>query len=177
MCFNHYCGNPQILSICGQVVGYQKGSPNGFVTSTNDIDGVYLDGVRITLGLPRQHVWSYAVGLQENYYEDTNDPGKHICPCGATSTMPVPSFIGSDYYCESGEPDTYDGTTFLAHDVLWDGKQCGVLEADCCGIPGQPWFHKILATQRSDSLEIRLCLDQATDNENILVSQYELYIK
>ena len=40
--------------ICGQVVGYQKGSPTGFVTSTNEIDGVYLDGVSITLGLPRQ---------------------------------------------------------------------------------------------------------------------------
>ena len=69
--------------ICGQVVGYQKGSTEGFETTTNDIDGVYLDGVSITLGQPRQHVWSYAVALQENYYYP-NDPRKYICSCGAT---------------------------------------------------------------------------------------------
>ena len=91
--------------------------------------------------------------------------------------MSVPSFVGSDYYCESGDPDNFDSTTFLAHDILWDGKQCGVLETGFCGIPGQPWFHKVLDTPLSDRLEIRLCLDQPTNNENILVSQYELYIK
>ena len=60
--------------ICGQVVGYQKGAPTGFGKGTNGIDGVYLDGVSITLGVPRQHVWSYAVALQENYYANTENP-------------------------------------------------------------------------------------------------------
>ena len=52
--------------ICGQVAGYQKGSTDGF--NTNGIDSIYLDGVSITRGSPRQHVWSYVIALQENVY-------------------------------------------------------------------------------------------------------------
>ena len=46
----------------------------------------------------------HAIGLQENY--DTNIYGQSvaelICPCGATSTQQVLSFVGNNYYCEAG---------------------------------------------------------------------------
>ena len=66
--------------ICGQVRGFQKGSPDGFypylsaknstptdlyspLSSSTDVNGVYVDGISITLGEPRKHVWTYAIGL------------------------------------------------------------------------------------------------------------------
>ena len=154
--------------ICGQVAGYQKGSTDGF--STNGIDSTSLDGVSITRGSPRQHVWSYVIALQGNDYAHSSHPGLKICPCSKTSRMQVPSFVGSDYYCESGCPGIFDQSSFYWNDVMWDGGQCGILETDCCTTPGEPWFHKVLDVPSIDDVEIRICIDQQTGDENTLVS-------
>ena len=64
--------------VCGRASGYQKGTPDafqhGFVHNQN-IDGYYVDGLSITHGSPRQHIWTYAIG--------TTDSGSHPgnCPC------------------------------------------------------------------------------------------------
>ena len=163
--------------ICGKVAGYQKASPDAFSRGVTDINKAYVDGISITRGTPRQHVWTYAIVLQENKIHDPRNPGAHICPCGATSTQQVPSFVGSDYYCESGCPDDFQFNTIYSNDVLWDGQQCGVLETDCCTIPNMPWFHKVLDTATSDGIEIRLCINQPTSDENVLVSLYDIYVK
>ena len=47
--------------ICGQAVGYQKGSTDGFLSSSS-LDNVYVDGISITMESPHKHVWTYAVG-------------------------------------------------------------------------------------------------------------------
>uniref|UniRef100_A0A1X7TF79 Fucolectin tachylectin-4 pentraxin-1 domain-containing protein n=1 Tax=Amphimedon queenslandica TaxID=400682 RepID=A0A1X7TF79_AMPQE len=89
------------------------------------------------------------------------------------------SFIGNDYFCESGNPAT-DGSIqsiLYASDPLWDGKGCGSLEGVCCAAPGLPWFNKILNTSTTDYLELRVCADEGTSNEDVPVSFYELYVK
>ena len=56
--------------ICGIVKGYQKGSTLGFAPSkfyTKSINGQYVEGVSITLGNPRKHVWTYAAGMSDDY--------------------------------------------------------------------------------------------------------------
>ena len=51
--------------ICGRVRGYQYKSTDAFGTHTGpkNIDSAYTDGVSITYGSPRKHVWTYAAGL------------------------------------------------------------------------------------------------------------------
>ena len=64
--------------VCGKVLGYQKGTMDAFYpfayehgevdwykpdTTSRSLDGVYVDGISITFGNPRKHVWTYAVGL------------------------------------------------------------------------------------------------------------------
>ena len=56
--------------VCGQVRGYQYGSPDGFPPdlgtglSNPNIDNIYVDGVSITYGNnPRKHIWTLGVGL------------------------------------------------------------------------------------------------------------------
>ena len=47
--------------ICGQTKAYQKGHPDAFDgKSTKGVDEAYVDGLSITLGSPRQHIWTYA---------------------------------------------------------------------------------------------------------------------
>ena len=41
---------------------HQYGSPDGFNTGTDSIDSHYIDGISITHGNPRTHLWSYVAG-------------------------------------------------------------------------------------------------------------------
>ena len=126
----------------------------------------------ITQGSPRQHIWTNAIGIQDTI----SNSGLNECPCTPGIFMQSPpSFVGSDYFCESGCPGYHDFTTFYAADPLWDGEGCGALEEECCAAPGLPWFHKVLDAPTTDYIEMRLCIDEATTNENVLISSYEIY--
>ena len=87
--------------VCGRLRGYQYGGTDAFKAGiTNQytsVDSNYVDGVSITHGSnPRKHVWTYASGVVE-YLNN-----QYSCPCNTGSTYQAPSFVGSDYYCESG---------------------------------------------------------------------------
>uniref|UniRef100_A0A1X7UKG0 Fibrinogen C-terminal domain-containing protein n=1 Tax=Amphimedon queenslandica TaxID=400682 RepID=A0A1X7UKG0_AMPQE len=162
--------------ICGRVTGYQYGAPNALqaLSGHNNMNSHYVDGVSITRGSPRQHVWTLIGGLQEaSLYEN----GGHNCPCSQGSPQSPQSFIGNDYFCESGNPATDNTWQFILYesDPLWDGKGCGSLEGNCCTAPGLPWFNKVLGTNTTDYLELRVCGDETTDNEDVPVGFYELY--
>uniref|UniRef100_A0A1X7UD77 Uncharacterized protein n=1 Tax=Amphimedon queenslandica TaxID=400682 RepID=A0A1X7UD77_AMPQE len=62
--------------ICGRVTGYQYHSTDAFDGSTNDLNSYYVEGVSITRGSPRQHVWTLANGLTDSY----NNHPYWICP-------------------------------------------------------------------------------------------------
>ena len=83
----------------------------------------------------------------------------------------------NDYYCESECPEIFNVTTTYSDDVLWKGEQCGVLETGCCANHDQPWFHKILNANTSDDIEIRLWIDEGTNDESVVVSLYNIYVK
>ena len=83
--------------ICGQTKSYQKGYPDAFGASIKSIDKAYVDGISITLGSPRKHVWTYAVSHSDRYIKGVSN---RLC-------APVPGaspqdFIKDDYYYESG---------------------------------------------------------------------------
>ena len=164
--------------ICGKVVGYQKGRPNGVNTNVNDINGTYLDGVSITHGPPRQHVWSFIAGLSSNI----NNHQTSVCPCNSnadTNNNKVPSFIGEHYYCESGTTDSNpnSGSTFTT-DPLWDGNNCPSNEAPCCTRTGLPWFFRDYGNATiTDYIELRVCCSHGYGNEDTPVQLYEIYVK
>ena len=185
------CVSVQFLSngisysqVCGRIVGYQYSAPDAvfspYHSGHNDINSYYVDGVSITHGSPRQHIWTLMAGLHEASYYNDGD-GHHNCPCsqGSTQNSTLQSFIGNDYYCESSNPATDGSLQFILYtsDQLWDGKGCGSLEGNCCTAPGLPWFHKVLNTTTTDYLELRVCADQETADEDVPVSFYELYVK
>ena len=146
--------------VCGRVRGYHKYTLDGFLN--RGIDAVYVDGVSITHGSPRKHIWSLG--------GSTYNAG---CPC--SSSRKTPSFVGNDYYCESGFPKGPQNTFGIA-DPLWDGKNCPTNEAKCCTPPLLPWFLKRIGSTTTDNIEMRLCSDEAPSNENIGIDQYEIYV-
>ena len=159
--------------ICGRVTGYQYYSTDAF-HGPSDLNSYYVDGVSITRGSPRQHVWTLANGLTDSY---NNNP-QWICPCSTGSIQTVPSFVGNHYFCESGNHAITWTNTLYTSDPLWDGQGCGSLEATCCAASGIPWFHRDYgSTTTTDYIELRVCSNQANTNEDTPVSFYEIYVK
>ena len=68
------------------------------------------------------------------------------CPCNTPpgSTQQVQSFVGSHYFCESGNPNNTwtNNTLYTVDPLLWDGQDCGTNETVCCSAPGLPWFYR-----------------------------------
>ena len=156
--------------VCGQMRGYQFATPDAF-TSFN-IGSYYVDGVSITHGSnPRQHIWTYAGGAAETNLES------YGCPCNsATSASPAPSFVGNDFYCESG---SYNSPSYIlyADDPLWDGQNCNGAESTCCTNPNMPWFLKTLNEITTDNIELRVCSDEGLSNEDTPLDIIEIYVK
>ena len=82
--------NVSYQRVCGRARGYQKGKTDAFLAGGN-IDGSYVDGLSITHGSPRQHIWTYAVGVAEH---TGHNPSR--CPCAASPGSAPPSFVSSN---------------------------------------------------------------------------------
>ena len=162
--------------ICGRVTGYQYSSPIAFFAGLNDLNSWYVDGVSITRGSPRQHVWTLANGITDTHF--FLHPN-FICPCSAGGSHAVPSFVGNHYFCESGNSASDWIDTLYTSDPLWDGQGCGSLESPCCNVPGIPWFHRDYgSTTTTDYIELRECGNGVLSSvEDSPVSYYEIYVK
>ena len=160
--------------VCGQARGYQYYSPDGFGHSSNNINTAYVEGIAITYGSPRQHLWTYAVGLSDdgNYAGGINN-----CPCAKYPGRDPPAFVGLDYYCESGITGRWqDNRRIALDDPLWDGDGCGPGN-NCCNQTGMPWFYRTLPQEVGDDIEVRLCSSQAIANEEVYAELVEIYIQ
>ena len=157
--------------VCGRARGYQKGSTDGFYTFGNEIsiDTAYVQGLSITHGNPRQHIWSYAMGVSDygNYRAN--------CPCAAIPGEAPPSFVGNNYYCESGGVNIANNSAYFLSNPLWDGEGC--IHSNCCSDTTQPWFYHQLSEMTQDDIEVRICLRRDISNEDVLVDILELYIQ
>ena len=161
--------------VCGRITGYQVGTTDAFKEyynnqGTTTIDSTYVDGVSLTHGNPRQHIWTFAAAL------DRNDnvmgvPSSHDCPCRFdVNPFDPPPFVGEDYFCDAGNEEFMNGETGLQADPLWDGTNCL-----CCDNP--PWFYKQLPQPTTDDIEMRVCRNEGGTNENIGIQEIEIYIQ
>ena len=160
--------------VCGQAIGYQHHTADAFGVYSNfgtDINHPYVDGLSITYGTPRQHLWTYAVG----YAESISDALVTVhCPCAAAGGRQPPSFVQDHYYCESGNVGRAEDQWF-ANDPLWDGDGCPTGNT-CCDPPNLPWFNRIIDPPSTADIELRLCQDQRSADEDVAVELFELYV-
>ena len=84
------------------------------------------------------------------------------CPSSISASNP-PQFIGDRYYCESGHP-----AGSLSDDPLWDGQQC-VTVGSCCIGANYPWFSVQIPAPTTDMIEVSICCDQSTNDEDVPV--------
>ena len=167
--------------VCGRIRAYQCGQPDAFNSHTSDINDHYVEGVSIMHSDPRQHVWSFAAGFSES------NSGTSACPCSSlySGGNLVPSFVGNDYFCDTGADTSPPGCNLntgagiLTDDPLWDGEGCGTpsYPSTCCEFNNPPWFCKTLPQPTTDDLEVRLCSHGISGgHEDTPIELIEIYV-
>ena len=165
----------QYSHVCGRIKGYQYGSPDAFDPyyhhSSFTIDDLYVEGASLTHGQnPRNHIWTFAATV--------GDTSANVCRCTRTDTPytgRVPPFIGEDYFCDTGNRNGWTRQYYL-DDPLWDGAGCGPTST-CCEFNTPPWFCRELPQPTTDDIELRLCVDQGLNDEDVLLEQYEIFVQ
>ena len=159
--------------VCGRIVAYQKGSPASFYYTGHGIDTTtYVYGISLTHSQPRKHIWTFAGARDE-----TNSHTRWQCRCVHPdfASNPVPSYVGSDYFCDTGAATSpYPTNTLYTDDPLWDGKGCGS-SSTCCSFNNPPWFIKDLPSNTSENIEMRVCYPAGGGTTPIEIA--EIYVQ
>ena len=137
----------------------------------DSIDVAYVDGVSITLGDPRKHVWTYAIGISDSGSFTTS-----YCPCAVIRGADPPPFVSDHYYCESGNAGGRNADVYYTTDPVWDGLDCSD-SVNCCAHPDMPWFSRHFTKAQETFIEARICRNEPFSNEATLVEMMELYIQ
>lgn len=166
--------------VCGRVMAYRWGYNDafwGYHVWFRNIDGQYVDGLSLTHGSPRTHIWTFASGQFNGTSGD--DLTISRCPCDEGNSYTSPPFVGNDYFCESvATVDNWNVNPlrFYPDDALWNGKGCQGNNNTCCLFNNPPWFTKTLSTPTSDDIEMRMCFRNPDYSSNIGIQLLELYI-
>ena len=168
-------GGSQYSRVYGRVRGYRWGNNYAFYSYHSlgqTIDGYYVDGLSITYGSPRQHIWTFASGLfkgtSSTIYQNFR------CPCDPGNTYGSPPFVGNDYFCESVATETsWVPYRFHPENALWDGQDN---LNPCFGLNNPPWFLKTLDEPTTADIELRMCFADGSSVSDIGIELVEIYI-
>ena len=163
-------------AVCGRAVAYQYGYTNAFYaaaqgTRYHSINDPYVDGISITHGQPRKHIWTYAAGRAKT------DDSQLQCPCSALDATKPQAFVGEHYYCAEGASTQIPNKPrYHLDSPLWTGKDC-LRTSNCCTPSGMPWFCRTLPQPTTDDIEARWSSDQDLANEAVATELLEIFIK
>ena len=151
--------------VCGKIKAFPIGSLEAFHGILHSIDHAYVDGISLTYGHPRQHIWTLAAGTSESNVS---------CPCTnncqANSTTLPPSFVGKDYFCDIGSEDRSN--------PLWNGDSYVAMSTySSSNSPSPPWFYRDLPHTTTEDIEMRVCVDEGRSNEDIAIETIEIYVQ
>ena len=141
------------------------------------IDQSYVDGISITHGSPRTHIWTFASGQISGIAgADPSNPPESHCPCDPGNTLGTPPFVGNDYFCETvATVDNWnvDPHRLYSDNALWDGQD---LLNPCYGLNNPPWFNKTLPAPTTDDIEFRLCTLNIISQSNFAIQLVEIFV-
>ena len=161
----NFSSSGKYSKVCGRVRGYQYGHCDTF-NSVYDINSAYVEGISITQGQPRKHLWSYAVGYSEQ-------SSGNACPCNGNGPgASIPTFVGEHYYCESGFIASFERRVAW-EDPLWDGNGCRTNSNTCCDRFG--FFYRNV-TSSTDDIEVRWCSSEVYTDEDSPADQLEIWV-
>ena len=135
--------------VCGRIRGYGIGTVDGFYESGMIRGSSVEDNYLdgVSITSSGTHVWSFVAGI-----------------CGRACLLQHRlGFVGDDFSCESSGCSS-DNTCASS---LWDQDDCRV---------AMPFFFKTLSTSTSADVTMSVCRDEIRDNEDIALTEAQLYV-
>ena len=162
--------------ICGKIVGYQHGTPDAFKIYhvqkiPTRLEDQYVDGISLTFNSPKEHIWTFT-SMPSWFYKDHENG----CPGKLSNTSHIPSFISRDYFCETGVDLGESALKLHTEQPLWDGVGVGTFPSGFDGMRS-PWFVKKLPNLVKKNINMRVCMDENRDNEDILIEKIFFYVQ
>ena len=149
-----------------RIIGYQYNTPDVALhhfydgTPGNQINEPYLDGVSVTYGKHRKHIWSFFAAYVPH---DCCDK-RHLNHTGSLR------FIGGNSFCDSAHEGSHpEGNLFTEH-RLWGS-------VSICTPGSGPWFYVNLSLPSIQDIELRVCGDESVGNEDTPLELVEIYVK
>ncbi len=142
-------------SVSAWVTLYQFGTPDAFSIDSGT-NGAYLfAGDSLTIWAGPALVWDYAVG----YSQDQSSSESIVYNCPADGGSSPPSALGSNWACATGASGLPSVHTFYSTPLFGPTKR----------------FTRTI-TPTSSPLELRICLNQEHNNEDIYVGDFSLTV-
>ena len=139
-------------------MAYQNGSTDGFGDSpTDSIDDIYGDAISVTVASSSgtEHLFTYGFGFKSSGTDDSN------CP-GVDGGADPPSFVGSDYLCETGNLSGDSPERVWFSDVpLFD----------------EEWFQVETSEELDIAVDVRLMATHTTSDEDVGVGSMVLQVR
>ena len=164
-------GETAYTQVCGRITGYSFYTIDGVArlanstTPGNEINEEYLDGVSVTYGMPRQHIWSF--------FNDHTLTAR-CCEQQRLDFIQSFNFIEDNFFCDTGN----NGGNFLGVTYpVWDGVTQCPNNPHCCAPSSGPWFNTTLSSPSTSDIEVRICADEDTLNEDSPVELIEIYVQ
>ncbi len=151
--------NYSYTHICGRIRGSLSGSPDGFQYFGGKrrvgvtLEQNYVDGVSLTYGNPRNHIWTLTASV--NFRQDTDK-------CVVCQRQ-KPDYVSSHYSCELVDSCQH---SICYVNSLWDGDQC----------VGNGTFYRQLSQPTREDIEMRVCRAQSRYDEDILITFVEIFV-
>ena len=170
--------NEEYSQVCGRVHGYSTGDPGGFsffyhnntiITSPSDTD-FFASGLTLYREIDDEHIWSFIVGTPS-----LNNISIEGCPCDTGENDffdtfgDLPSFIGTDYFCETATSDKAVDTP------VWDGLNC-IDGSECCDYGTPPYFQRVLSPSY-DNIVAKLSVETSVSEAEIAIYFMEIYVR
>ena len=171
--------------VCGKIIGYQVNTTNAFADTPESasirprnklfnrgqgLDDTYMDGVSLTFrNSTRQHIWTFAAALDRTGNIDNSSR----CPCD-NGNVPPQNFVGADYFCDTGILEYISSTApaIFPH-PLWNGTQC----TGSGSRTDSSFFYKDLARHTTSDIEMRVCRDEPSTNEDVAIESVQIYVQ
>jgi hypothetical protein len=146
--------------VLGSIQGIAFDSLDAFAPPGVSVDVAYVDGVSVTTGAPRVHLFTLAAS-----HEGTDND----CPCDDGGAPDPPPAIGDRWSCDrSAQTGVFD-----VANPLWDDVQrCLPLDQLDRYFQSAPLPAAVL-----DPIDVRLQIDDAANDEDLALMHLELYVR
>ena len=80
-----------------------------------------------------------------------------------------------NYFCDTGNGGNQHSNIAYSENPLWDGEGCGP-SSTCCQLNNPPWFCTTLPQPTTDDIELRICGDNPTHDEDVFLQLVDMYV-